>query len=292
MYYLITLEHFGKNVTYRKDKIEATSVAPILKKRNLNLSVGNRNLSNNGKLQLDPKKSYWYIPIDKDEPIYLKNEGGGGDGGDFECFCEDGGGGNCYPVSEEAGYNCLDFCDDCDMRYCPPMRIAPIIRKINGTLIEAKEVIIVSDRSFANTRSSSEKEFFGGTTKIKIVGDENQMFVSRSNVLLSNESNSRIVNLTAIHPTSNYLPLINEKSYWFIPFDLNLPPCRAGGKVGNPSCESDTKKPCEGTCSLEEDTGGCLECKCSSTGDCDMKMGIYPPGTGGILIETANLSIE
>lgn len=187
--------------------------------------------------------------------------------------------GECALTGIPPWYFCMPdpCCDDCDARLCIDSRQWPIDQE--GVLIKASYVSVVS----LAERDGNTQYYYGNNVRIEITQNGNSITAHRFSLNENENYPSRLFNLTSLEPEGNTLASPTDGQHWFIPFDLAQSARSIYGQL--PHCVSDG---CTAECEMAPGTSGCLECKCTSKGDCDLEPNY---ASGGVLVETYNLQI-
>jgi hypothetical protein len=234
------------------------------------------------KLVFPEDVNYWYIPIDDEKPpIHLNRF----NNTTIECWCEGSipepgyDPGICEPC--ESWNSCIcnsSGCTDCDARICTPSLV--LEPDANGIIVSGTRI---NSRKTANSNTVS---YYGNNVEVKVQTRGDSTIIRRKEFF--GVTSLPLVNLTNHEIVDGRLNLPGG-SYWLIPFEY-------GGSIqliSNPTvfhCDSDPEKPCSGECTLEKHTNGCDYCKCSTSGDCDMKKDQMVIG-GGVLVQATNISL-
>lgn len=227
------------------------------------------------------QRRYWYIPFDG-LPQEIPGEP------TIECFCEEQigepchGQGECNLTGSGKWIWCATdiCCNDCDARICIDARCVPV--GSGGILAEASSVTI-EPMPGSTLRETTAEFYFGNNVSIAIIRTETSVFAHRTLLDQDEIYPATLINLTSLNPNGNSLDEAANGLHWFIPFDLSNPARSIYGFT--PHCVSDG---CKTECTMVTGTSGCLECKCTGNGDCDLEPNY---ATGGILVETQNLQV-
>jgi hypothetical protein len=173
----------------------------------------------------------------------------------------------------------MHCCADCDIRICLP----GYTKSINDGIIVAASSIKMETVRDAFDRSSNTYIYYGGNVQMVVELNGNSATVTRT---ISGQASQpkKLYNLTSITPSGNSLNIPPNGQYSYVPFDFGTTQRVIYAPL---TCSSDPEDPCDAECTLEP-VNGCMECKCSSSGDCDMSLAYR---AGGVIIHSSNIQI-